>query len=260
MTYVLSNVEWRFRILPANVFAINNTATPPAGYTNQLVGHCDGCGIATATDDGFGNITLANGSKPIYGDAGGNGLFSVCNSTTIGLCPITSSGGNNTGFSFGGNGTTTLTGAWAAAGVNALLWNQAYCIDTLATSCGTTGSLAQFGGTGAPGGTINWSNGIRANGAVAQVVQTGVVGVVPGPNPWNAGNGGTGNVMCCALNVWEDASGLHIQRQVALVTPVFNKNYQSYQLNYSVVPVPAAVWLFGSALGLMGAIRRKHTA
>ena len=28
----------------------------------------------------------------------------------------------------------------------------------------------------------------------------------------------------------------------------------------AVVPVPAAVWLFGSALGLMGAMRRRKSA
>jgi hypothetical protein len=32
------------------------------------------------------------------------------------------------------------------------------------------------------------------------------------------------------------------------------------ELNFSVVPVPAAVWLFGSALGLMGVVRRKKAA
>ena len=30
--------------------------------------------------------------------------------------------------------------------------------------------------------------------------------------------------------------------------------------NYSVVPVPAAVWLFGSALGILGVARRRSVA
>jgi hypothetical protein len=30
--------------------------------------------------------------------------------------------------------------------------------------------------------------------------------------------------------------------------------------NYSVVPVPAAVWLFGSALGILGIARRRTAA
>ena len=32
------------------------------------------------------------------------------------------------------------------------------------------------------------------------------------------------------------------------------------ELDFSVVPVPAAVWLFGSALGVMGVVRRKKAA
>jgi hypothetical protein len=31
-------------------------------------------------------------------------------------------------------------------------------------------------------------------------------------------------------------------------------------VSFSVVPVPAAVWLFGSAIGLMGVVRRKKAA
>jgi hypothetical protein len=34
----------------------------------------------------------------------------------------------------------------------------------------------------------------------------------------------------------------------------------SFQYTFSVVPVPAAVWLFGSALGVMGLMRRKSGA
>ena len=38
----------------------------------------------------------------------------------------------------------------------------------------------------------------------------------------------------------------------------FSKKSQQYQLNVSSVPVPAAIWLFGSALaGLVGVSRRK---
>ncbi|MEZ5563486.1 MAG: VPLPA-CTERM sorting domain-containing protein [Gammaproteobacteria bacterium] len=33
-----------------------------------------------------------------------------------------------------------------------------------------------------------------------------------------------------------------------------------YDFTFNVVPVPAAVWLFGSALGLMGAMRRRTAA
>lgn len=36
-------------------------------------------------------------------------------------------------------------------------------------------------------------------------------------------------------------------------------NNSVYTVNFSIVPVPAAVWLFGSALGLLGWMRRRAT-
>ncbi|MCC5794932.1 MAG: VPLPA-CTERM sorting domain-containing protein [Chromatiales bacterium] len=40
----------------------------------------------------------------------------------------------------------------------------------------------------------------------------------------------------------------------------FPFNLQSIELNYVLVPVPAAVWLFGSALGLMAFLRRRRAS
>jgi hypothetical protein len=65
--------------------------------------------------------------------------------------------------------------------------------------------------------------------------------------------------MCCALAVWIDQSGLHINRQVQLAGFLPN-TFQQYTLNYSVVPVPGAVWLFGSAIGVLGWARRRRPA
>ena len=265
-TYTLQSVDWRFGIIPGSVFIVDNGL--PAGYTNHLVGTCDGCGIATATNDGFGNIALEHGSLAAYGDTTGNGLFTVCNSTTVGQCPVTSTGGSKIGFTFGGNGTTTLTpggkAGWSATDTTALIWNQAYCIDSIGANCGTGATKDQFGGPNAPGGTINWSNGVQGNGAASLVDQSQPTST-PGLEPWNVGNGGqTGsggsavrNSMCCALAVWEDATGLHITRQVDLAASFLPNVFQSYTLNYSVVPVPGAVWLFGSALGVLGWARRR---
>ncbi|MEZ5566224.1 MAG: hypothetical protein R3F24_12290 [Gammaproteobacteria bacterium] len=265
-TYTLKSVEWRFGIIPGSVFIVDNGLPP--GYTNHLVGTCDGCGIATATNDGAGNITLANGSLPVYGDAGGNGLFTVCNSTTAGDCPVLSTGGSKVAFTFGGNGTTTLTpggkAGWSATDSTALVWNQAYCIDSIGANCGTGATGDQFGGPNAPGGAINWTNGVQGNGTAHHIDQTQPT-TTPGFEPWNLGNGGQSgtrpnvvrNDMCCGLAVWEDADGLHVTRQVALASAFLPNVFQSYTLNYAVVPVPGAVWLFGSAIGLLGWARRR---
>lgn len=40
-------------------------------------------------------------------------------------------------------------------------------------------------------------------------------------------------------------------------TPVNDPDWLQMNFNYSVVPVPAAVWLFGSALGVLGWLRRR---
>lgn len=43
-------------------------------------------------------------------------------------------------------------------------------------------------------------------------------------------------------------------------TPVNDPDWLEMSFNYQVVPVPAAVWLFGSAAGLLGLVRRRRIA
>jgi hypothetical protein len=54
-------------------------------------------------------------------------------------------------------------------------------------------------------------------------------------------------------------SNLVISVKKALTTTdaVGTKSWLRLNFNYSVVPVPAAVWLFGSALGILGLARRR---
>lgn len=43
-------------------------------------------------------------------------------------------------------------------------------------------------------------------------------------------------------------------------TPFDDFDWLQYNFNYQVVPVPAAVWLFGSAIGVLGVARRRSLA
>ena len=62
----------------------------------------------------------------------------------------------------------------------------------------------------------------------------------------------------CRVDVSVSGGNLSVALKRALSESPTSTAYQTYTMNFAqVVPVPAAVWLFGSALGLMGFARRK---
>lgn len=85
------------------------------------------------------------------------------------------------------------------------------------------------------GWTGNWYNGLMADG-VTQALTHQFSALV------------TGNNLVLRARMNRDA------------TPVNDPDWLQMNFNYSVVPVPAAVWLFGSALGILGVARRRSVA
>jgi len=59
-------------------------------------------------------------------------------------------------------------------------------------------------------------------------------------------------------NGWANISWLGTTLTIGLTNQTLTSG-QTWQLNVATIPVPAAVWLFGSALGLLGVARRRKT-
>jgi hypothetical protein len=80
------------------------------------------------------------------------------------------------------------------------------------------------------------------------------------------GQGGTGAACAnCAVNVTLSGTNigdtLTVTIQKALSESAFGQQlFQRYNLNYTLVPVPGAVWLFLSAIGGLAAFRRRALA
>ncbi|MEZ5563804.1 MAG: VPLPA-CTERM sorting domain-containing protein [Gammaproteobacteria bacterium] len=85
------------------------------------------------------------------------------------------------------------------------------------------------------GWTGNWYNGLMADG-VTEALTHQFSALV------------TGNNLVLRARMNRDA------------TPVNDPDWLQMNFNYTLVPVPAAVWLFGSALGLLGIARRRRVS
>jgi len=177
----------------ATVYVLNNVA-----YTNTFGSApivCNGCGTGTATDDGFGNISLSGIS---FTAAVGTAQYAV-----------------------------TLAGSTTLA------------VGTTLNSSG--GSCTYLGGSDiCDPAAIRWGLG-------QSVFYTGL--------------GSDGSTVCqndrCRVDLLLSGSTLTMELKRALSESNTSSAYGKWAFTFAAVPVPGAVWLFGSALGLIGLARRK---
>jgi hypothetical protein len=64
----------------------------------------------------------------------------------------------------------------------------------------------------------------------------------------------------CGVNVILSADEKELSVRILKQLTQGSASQQFYQLNYTLIPVPGAVWLLGSALGLAGFLRRRTAA
>jgi hypothetical protein len=153
-----------------------------------------------------------------------------------------------------GVATAVTTGAANSAVVLdnlSWVWNgggNAYTIafdGTTTLAAGTTLNKTNISCTATVGGACNTAN-----------IQSGLAGSVN-----YTGLADDGLTTCtndrCRVDVSLSGSTLTVALRRAMSEGT-SMNFQTYTMSFTqVVPVPAAFWLFGSALGLMGIARRK---
>jgi len=85
-----------------------------------------------------------------------------------------------------------------------------------------------------------------------------IAGNPPAINAWTTViNAGPTTITYSALPDTTLAAGTYVMQVRGRVKSTALNGSYSGVMNFAVVPVPAAVWLFGSALGLMGVLRRR---
>jgi hypothetical protein len=122
-----------------------------------------------------------------------------------------------------------------------------------------TGARALTTNSGAPGVRSNCYLG-SAGAIIVGSLLCGFANPATGYNYSNVGTSYTKSANWAGVRFNGDGSVGHLLLTSTRYTSSGQGNNIREELDFSVVPVPAAVWLFGSALGVMGLVRRKKAA
>lgn len=166
--------------------------------------------------------------------------------------------------------TANISGTGSLSGAGPTVSGY-FTYDSIGTDSNGNAAIGFYGFSGAPYGFSAQIDNFGTLSSLTSLVQVGDNGIILSNNDTVqlAGNSGVYQVRIDWTGPMATFAGDGLQSTAVLATmnPLFvirNTSTATYEviaslssLSYSVVPVPAAAWLFGSALGVMGWMRRK---